>query len=142
MADLTLKGTLNLMGNLTLKGDSGGKVKVNGVEILVEVPAGTMPAQGNAPPVILPPPPASPSDPAPFVDVVNSFNRTVMVGSKPAVALGMVMQGSSPTWPGMVQPSSVNATVTINHVAINVVGDMATIFPSGGSATFSGSGQS
>ena len=39
-------------------------------------------------------------------------------------------------------PSSANPTVTINHIPINVVNDMAMIFPSGGSATFNASGQS
>ena len=122
MANLDLSGPLNLMGNLTLKGASGGKVTIGGVEILVEVPPGNMPAQGSAPPVMMPPPPAGPSDPGLFVNVINSFNKTVMVGSKPAVALGMVMQGNVPTWPGMVLPSQGNtAPVTANGIPINVV---------------------
>ena len=146
MADLTLKGTLNLMGNLTLKGDSGGKVKIgdSGLEALVQVTPSDPPQCSGAPPVILPPPPAAPLAPQPTVWIVNSFNPTVMAGSKAIVALGMVMQGQSgaPLWPGMVLPSTGNPTVTINHIPINVVGDMAIIFPSGGSAAFSSSGQS
>jgi hypothetical protein len=143
MADLVLKGILNLKGMLTLKGN-GGKVKVGaaGFEALVEVlPSGA--AQGNAPPVLLPPPPASPTQPQPTVWVVNSFNKTVKAGNQNIVAGGMAMQGQTgaPMWPGMMQPSSGNPTVTINNVAINVVNDMAVIFPSGGAATFTSSGQ-
>jgi hypothetical protein len=41
----------------------------------------------------------------------------------------------------MVLPSSANSNVTINRIPINVVNDMAMIFPSGGSATFNASGQ-
>jgi hypothetical protein len=141
MADLNLKGPLNLMGNLTLK---GGKVKINGVEALVEVTPSDPAQSSAAPPVILPPPPASPLQPQPTVWIVNSFNKTVKAGSKCLVALGMAMQGQSgaPLWPGMVLPSSANATVTINHIPVNVVNDMAVIFPSGGSAAFNASGQS
>jgi hypothetical protein len=41
-----------------------------------------------------------------------------------------------------VLPSSNNSTnVTINFIPVNVVNDMAMIFPSGGSATFNASGQ-
>jgi hypothetical protein len=142
MANLDLKGPLNLMGNLTLQGASGGKVTINGMEILVEVAPGTLPAQGSAPPVILPPPPAAPADAAPFVDVINSFNKTVKVGSKPAVAQGLVMQGGTPMWPGMMLPTQGNnPPVTANGLPINVVGDQAIIFPSGGSASFNASGQ-
>jgi hypothetical protein len=145
MADLTLKGTLNLTGpTLTLQGASGGKVKIGdaGLEALVEVlPTGT--AQGAAPPVILPPPPASPLQPQPDVWIVNSFNKTVKAGTKPLVAQGMAMQGLSgaPMWPGMVLPSAGNPTVTVNHVPVNVVNDQAAIFPSGGTAVFTSSGQ-
>ena len=141
MADLNLKGPLNLMGNLTLK---GGKVKINGVEALVEVTPSDPAQSSAAPPVILPPPPASPLQPQPTVWIVNSFNKTVKAGSKSLVALGMAMQGQSgaPLWPGMVLPSSANTTVTINHIPVNVVNDMAVIFPSGGSAAFNASGQS
>jgi hypothetical protein len=141
MADLNLKGPLNLMGNLTLK---GGKVKIDGVEALVEVTPSDPAQSSAAPPVILPPPPSSPLQPQPTVWIVNSFNKTVKAGSKCLVALGMAMQGQSgaPLWPGMVLPSSTNATVTINHIPVNVVNDMAVIFPSGGSAAFNASGQS
>jgi hypothetical protein len=142
MPNLDLKGPLNLMGDLTLQGESGGKVTISGLEIIVEVAPGTMPAQGSAPPVMLPPPPAGPADPAPFVNVINSFNKTIKVGSKPAVAQGMVMQGSTPMWPGMMMPTQGNSPpVTANGLPINVVGDMAMIFPSGGAATFNASGQ-
>jgi hypothetical protein len=145
MADLTLKKTLNLMGNLTLKPPSGGKVKIgdSGLEALVEVTPSDPPQCNSAPPVILPPPPASPLQPQPTVWIVNSFNKTVKAGTKNIVALGMAMQGQSgaPMWPGMVLPSSGNPTVTVNHIPINVVNDMAIIFPSGGSAAFSSSGQ-
>jgi hypothetical protein len=148
MADLTLKGTLNLMGNLTLKGDSGGKVKIgdSGLEALVEV-LPSDPAQcSSAPPVILPPPPATPIPPQTTVRVLNSFNKTVKANTKGIVALGMAMQDGGPSpapmWPGMVLPSTGNPTVTINHIPINVVNDMAIIFPSGCSAAFSTSGQS
>jgi len=139
MANITLKGTLNLMGNLTFKGD---KLLVGTAEALVQVTAGD-PAQGVAPPVILPPPPGSPIAPQPDVWIINSFNPTVKQKTKVIVALGMAMQGvAASPWPGMVLPSSVNSGVTINHIPINVVGDQAVIFPSGGSASFTSSGQS
>lgn len=145
MADLTLKGTLNLTGTLTFKPSPGGKLKIGnaGLEALVEVMPGDPPQCTAAPPVILPPPPASPLQPQPTVWIVSSFNKTVKAGSKCIVALGMAMQGQSgaPLWPGMLLPSSGNPTVTVNHVPINVVNDMAVIFPSGGSAAFSASGQ-
>jgi hypothetical protein len=143
MAGLTLKGTLNLMGTLDLK---GGKIKIGdaGLEALIEVTPSDPAQCSSAPPVILPPPPASPLQPQPTVWIVNSFNKTVTANSKNIVALGMAMQGQSgsPLWPGMVLPSSGNATVTITHIPINVVNDMAIIFPSGGSASFNASGQS
>ena len=142
MADLVLKGLLNLKGMLTLKG-TGGKVKVGTAEALVEVLPTAPPQCTSAPPVLLPPPPASPTQPQPTAWVVNSFNKTVKAGSQNIVAGGMVMQGltGAPIWPGMMQPSMGNPTVTINNVAINVQNDMAAIFPSGGMATFSQSGQ-
>ena len=146
MGDLTLKGTLNLMGNLTLTPGAGGKLKIGGgaLEALVENPGATPPPQcTGAPPVMLPPPPAGPTFPQPTVWIVNSFNKTVKTGGKNIVALGMAMQGppGAPVWPGMVLPSSGNPTVTINHLPINVVNDQAVIFPSGGSASFTTSGQ-
>jgi hypothetical protein len=143
MADLTFKGTLNLMGNLTLKGSDGGKIKVGdaGLEALVEVTASDPPQSSSAPPVLLPP--NSPAQPQPTVWIINSFNKTVKADTKNLVALGMVMQGQidSPMWPGMMQPSLGNPTVTINGIPINVVNDMAVIFPSGSAATFNKSGQ-
>jgi hypothetical protein len=145
MADLTLKGTLNLMGTLAFKPSSGGKVKIGdpGLEALVEATPGDPPQCSSAPPVILPPPPASPLQPQPTVWIVNSFNKTVKANAKCIVTLGMAMQGQSgaPLWPGMILPSSGNPTVTVNHIPINVVNDMAIIFPSGGSAAFNSSGQ-
>ena len=149
MADLTLKGILNLKGMLTLKPSSGGKLKIGnaGLEALVEVLPSGPPQCSGAPPVILPPPPASPLQPQPTVWIVNSFNKTVTVqtatGTKPLVAQGMAMQGQSgaPAWPGMVLPSAGNPTVTVNSIPVNVVNDQAVIFPSGGSAVFTASGQ-
>jgi hypothetical protein len=147
MPDLALKGTLNLLGMLTLAGASGGKVKVGDVEALVEV-LPTDPAQCNgAPPVILPPPPGSPLQPQPTVWIVNSFNKTVKartsLGDRNLVTQGMAMQGqpAAPMWPGMVMVSAGNPTVTVNNIAVNVVNDQATIFPSGGTAVFTSSGQ-
>ena len=144
MADLILSGDLNLMGDLNLKGDQGGKVKVNQAEVLVE---STTPPQGiahceKAPPVLLPPPPVGPIDPGIKVWVINSFNKTVKAGGKRIVTQGIVMQGNKPTWPGMVLPSEGNTTVKINQILINVVEkDKAVIFPSGGIAQLTVSGQ-
>lgn len=146
MAGLKLEGSLNLTGNLTLDA-SGGRVTAGGIEVLVQVNAPAEPNQGTAPPVILPPPPAPPLDTGPNVWIVSSFNQTVKVatnaGSKPIVALGMVMQGSVPTWPGMMLPSKGNTgPVTVNGVPANVLGDQALIFPTGAPATLGmGSGQ-
>lgn len=139
MADLTLKGTLTLLGNLRLNPD-GGRVLIGdaGLAALVEEASGQA-----APPVIQPPPPASPVEPGPEVKVISSFNKTVTAHGKNLVALGIVMQGSTPTWPGMMLPSVGNTgPVTINGVPINVVNDQATIFPSGGVGTFTTSAQS
>ena len=143
MADLTLTGTLNLMGNLTLTPPPGGKLKIGDakLEALVEALPTDPPQCSKASPVILPPPPAGPLQPQPTAWIVSSFNKTVTVRGKCIVALGMAMQGLAPTplWPGMLLPGS--ATVTINHVPINVANDQAVIFPSGGSAAFNTSGQ-
>lgn len=139
MGDITLKGTLNLMGTLTFK---GGKLKVGTQEALVQVSGGDSPQCTSAPPVIIPPPPGVPTFPQPTVWIISSFNQKVKAETKAIVALGMVMQGQSGApWPGMMLPSSGNPTVTINHIPINVVNDQAVIFPSGGSAAFSTSGQ-
>ena len=107
-----------------------------GLEALVENAAGQA-----VPPVLIPPPPASPSDPGTGVKVISSYNKTVTAAGKNIVALGIVMQGNVPSWPGMMLPSVGNPTVTINRMAINVVNDQATIFPSGGVGTFTQSGQ-
>ena len=135
MGNLNLTGPLNFMGNLTL----ADKVLVGGVEVLVE--ANNI---GTAPPVILPPPPASPVNPAPQVSILKSFNQTVKAGSKAIVTQGMTMQGSPAQWPGMVLPSSANTgptAVKVNGLPMNVVGDQGITFPSGGSSSFSQSGQ-
>jgi hypothetical protein len=140
MADLTLEGNLTLMGNLNLVGD-GGKVLVGTAEVLVEGTAPTNGAQGTSPvPVIQPPPPASPLDPGTSVYLISSFNKTVKADNKNIVALGIVLQGNTPMWPGMMLPSTNNSEiVTIAGIPINVMNDQATIFPSGGVATFDGS---
>lgn len=142
MANLDLKGPLDLAGDLTLQGDSGGKVTIGGVEVLVERMPADRPAHGSAPPVIVPPPPGAPADVGPFVNVINSFNKLVKVGTKAAVAQGMVMQGNTPMWPGLVLPTQNNSPpVTASGLPINVVGDQAVVFPSGASVTLSQSGQ-
>jgi hypothetical protein len=131
MANLDLKGTLDFKGMLTLTGASGGKVTVNGVEVLVEQ------AEGIAPPFIFPPPPAAPVDQGTKVTVLSSLNKTVKAGAKAIVTQGMALQGTLPpsgTWPGFVSRGS--ATVTVNQIPINVLGDQASIFPSGGTAQF------
>ena len=71
MADLKLKGLLNLLGNLKLN-PQGGKVLIGdaGLEALVENAAGQA-----APPVLIPPPPASPTDPGTGVKVPCSRPR-------------------------------------------------------------------
>jgi hypothetical protein len=135
MGNLNLSGPLNLLGTLDLK----DKVLVSNVEALVEADN-----TGTAPPVILPPPPAGPSNPAPQVSIVTSFNKTITANGKAIVAQGLVMQGSPKQWPGMVLPSTANtgpSAVNANGLPINVVGDQAIVFPSGGSASFSQSGQ-
>jgi hypothetical protein len=143
MGDLILKGRLNLMGQLSLKdkvliGDSKK-------EALVEQIAVSGKAHSpSAPPVMQPPPPAGPIDSGTKVWVINSFNKTVTANGLAIVTMGMAMQGNGAIWPGMVLPSANNppgSGVTINHLAINVQGDKAIIFPSGGSAGLDTSGQ-
>jgi hypothetical protein len=143
MGDLTLSGNLTLMGNLNLVGD-GGLVKVGSAEVLVEGSAPTNGAQGTAAmPVIQPPPPAGPVNPGTSVNLISSFNKTVKANNQNIVALGIVLQGSPLQWPGMMLPSTNNTeVVSIAGVPVNVMMDQATIFPSGGVATFDGaSGQ-
>ena len=144
MADLTLKGNLTLMGNLNLVGD-GGKVLVGTNPVLVEGDSPTNGAQGMAAPVVLIPPPPG----APLVDggttayVVSSFNKNVKAANKPIVAGGILMQGNTPTWPGMMNPSMNNTEVVIiAGTPANVANDQGIIFPSGGTATISQDGQS
>ena len=143
MADLILEGNLTLTGNLNLVGD-GGKVLIGSAEVLVEGTSPTNGAQGTSPvPVIQPPPPASPLDPGTSVYLISSFNKTVKADNKNIVALGIVLQGNTPMWPGMMLPSTNNTEiVTVAGIPANVINDQATIFPSGGIATFDGaSGQ-
>lgn len=146
MTDLILKGELNLAGNLKLAGD-GGKVKVGTNEVLVEVGRNSLVSQGAGIPVILPLPPGTPIDNGTEVKVFNSFNSNVTVKVKgddiAVVAQGICIQGSKPlgTWPGMVLPSTINKTVTINRIQINVDGDSGITLPNGGTVQFSASGQ-
>ena len=144
MADLLLSGILNFTGTLDLVGD-GGLVKVNNVEALVEVERGVGQAHGQAPaPVPIPPPPAPPSVlPGLDVWIFKSFNATVTAGGKHIVTQGMCAQGNPgmATWPGMVQPSVLNPTITINNIPMNVKGDLGTILPTGAPVPFTAHGQ-
>jgi hypothetical protein len=140
VGDLKLSGNLNLQGTLTLN----DRVLIDGTPALVQLSAPSDPPHASgAPPVVIPPPPASPADPGPTVWVINSFNQTVKAGNKPLVTQGMAMQGATPTWPGMVLPSTGNPAsgVKVNMIPINVEGDKAIIFPSGASVALSTSGQ-
>jgi hypothetical protein len=141
MADLLLSGMLNLKGMLKLAGDL---VKANNVEVLVTGQRGVGASHGKAPaPVPIPPPPAAPSDPGLDVWIFQSFNSTVTAGGKYIVVQGMCAQGNpgTATWPGMVQPSIGNSTVSINNIPINVKGDMGLILPTGAPVPFSEHGQ-
>lgn len=144
MGDLNLKGMLNLKGVLKLN-PSGGKVLIGGKEALVVLPQAPPNKHGSAAaPVVQPPPPAAPIDSGLGVVVFLSFNQTVTAGAAGAalVTQGMVLQGGAARpWPGMVQPSTNNPNVKVNQMAVNVVGDMAVVFPSGGTATLDTSGQ-
>jgi hypothetical protein len=129
MGELKLSGTLDFSGMLSL----GDTVTVGGKKVLVENGA-----QGNAPgPVMQPPPPAGPATTDVVVKVLSSFNKTVTANNKAIVTQGIVLQGNM--WPGMVLPGS--ATVTVNHLAMNVEQDPAIIFPSGMNAPLDQSGQ-
>lgn len=148
MSDLIFNSNteLNLAGKLQLAA-TNGTVKVGSNEVLVVVGKdGTV--QGTGIPVILPPPPATPTDEATDVRVIQSFNSDVKVkvGSHylPVVAMGITIQGSKPkgpTWPGIVLQSTNNLTVKINQIAINVKDDSAITLPNAGSVTFNKSGQ-
>ncbi|MBI1929548.1 hypothetical protein HYR99_35545 [Candidatus Poribacteria bacterium] len=143
MADLLLSGMLNFKGTLNLVA-SGGVVKANHLEVLVEVPRGQAgKAHGQAPAPVPIPSPASPSDPGLEVWIFKSFNTTVTAGGKNIVTQGMCAQGnpSQATWPGMVQRSINNPGVTINNIPMNVKGDMGTILPTGAPVTFTAHGQ-
>ena len=134
MTDLILSGTLDLSGSLKLSGD-GGRVKVDGDEVLV------VGASGTGVPVVQPSPPTGPLDQGEKVNVNVSFNQLVTIGDKPAIAQGISMQGNTQIWPGMVLPSSTNSKVTIAGIPINVKGDRAVTLPNGGSAQLTESGQ-
>jgi len=142
MGDLALSGVLHLQGTLALSGDGGGKVLVGGAEVLVEGQRGTGTAHGTGVPVPLPPP--APTDTGTDVWIFRSFNATVTAGGKAVVTQGLCAQGNPGTaaWPGMVQASVANPTVTVNGVPANVVGDLGTTLPTGGPITFGTSGQS
>ncbi|WP_373499808.1 hypothetical protein [Desulfococcus sp.] len=143
MGDLVLSGLLNLKGMLTLAGRDGGKVKVDTFEVLVVAQKGAGPSHGQGVPVILPPPPASPIDTGVDVWIFESLNATVTASGKNIVTQGMCAQGNpgTATWPGMVQASIMNPTVTINSIPVNVTGDMGLIIATGAPVTFSSSGQ-
>jgi hypothetical protein len=140
MGDLVLKGMLELTGSLNLVA-SGGKVKAGVQAVLVQGQRGpgSHPPNGTAPPV--PIPPTSPTDAGTSVWVFQSFNATIKAGGVPIVTQGMCAQGFNATWPGMVQASTGNPGVKANQVAMNVVGDLATILPTGAPATLTTSGQ-
>jgi|1186.fasta_scaffold14182_3 hypothetical protein len=145
MADLLLSGVLNFTGTVNLVADAGGHVKAGGVEVLVQVTRGdALTPHGQAPvPVPIPPPPSGPLDPGLDVWIFTSFNATVKAGGKAIVTQGMCAQGDpgKASWPGMVQPSVGNPTITVNSIAMNVVGDLGTILPTGAPASFSKHGQ-
>jgi uncharacterized Zn-binding protein involved in type VI secretion len=138
MTELILKGEpmLNFGGDLNLVAD-GGKVTVDGKEVIV-LNSGTKYA---GIPVIIPPPPATPTDPGTDVKIITSLNATVTVENNLVVTMGITMQGNTPTWPGMVLPSTQNQMVMINNIPINVAGDSAITLPNAGSVTLSESGQ-
>ncbi len=138
MGDLVLGGDLNLIGALDLKGD-GGKVKIDGNEVLVEKPPGN--AHGKGVPVIVPPPPFGPIDAGPDAKIIKSFNATVTINGEIAVAMGLHLQGDTSMWPGMVMPSSNNAGVKANYLPINVQQDTGITLPNGGPVTYDTSGQ-
>ena len=145
MADVLLTGMLNLTGSLDLVPDAGGQVKAGGRAVLVQVARGAAgKAHGQAPaPVPIPPPPAVPDDPGVDVWVFRSFNATVTAKGVPIVTQAMCAQGlpTKATWPGMVQPSTGNPGVRVNGVAMNVVGDLATILPTGAPVPLTAHGQ-
>jgi hypothetical protein len=146
MGDLILSGTLNFTGRLNLMGRDGGKVTVDGKQVLVEVTKGQGDAHSLAGiPVILPPPPApsGPIDPGTNVWIFKSFNATVTANGVNIITQGICAQGNpgTATWPGMVLPSINNPTVTINGIAMNVKEDTGITLSNGGPVTFTNSGQ-
>src|SRR5262249_23322156 len=86
----------------------------------------------SAPPVLIPPPPATAIDGSQKVAVQKSLIAGITASGKTIVATGLVLQGN--TWPGMVTLSQANAgpiAVTADGIPVNVVNDTATIFPTG-----------
>lgn len=138
MSDLELGGQLKLVGLLDLKGD-GGKVTIDGNEILIKMPPGS--PHGKGAPVILPPPPVGPIDAGPDATIFISFNATITIDGEVAVAMGLHLQGDIPMWPGMVLPSSNNSGVKANGLPINVQNDTGITLPNGGTVTYDTSGQ-
>jgi hypothetical protein len=136
MPGLALEGMLDVGGTIDLAGDAGGKVTAGNLEVLVVGATG----KGTVP-VPIPPPPAPPQDAGLDVDVSVSFNQTVTVGGKAVVTQGLCLQGNAKSWPGLVQASVGNLFVKAGGQPMNVVGDMATILPSGAPALLTGSGQ-
>jgi len=135
MTDLNLNGQLNLRGSMDLAGQ-GGKVLVNGKDALVEGASGTG--------ILVPLPPQAPQDPGLKATCVSSLGKSITAAGKALVTTGMVLQGDTNSWPGMLTPSTVNSgpsAVTANFLPINVLSDSATVFPNGGSATFDTSNQ-
>jgi uncharacterized Zn-binding protein involved in type VI secretion len=83
-------------------------------------------ATGIGTPILLPPPPAKPTDDGTEVQVISSLNQTVKAKGKPIVVAGSkVMQGNVPTWPGMVVPGA--GTVQVNGAMMSLVTDQAMI---------------
>jgi hypothetical protein len=143
MGDLLLSGQLNLQGSFNLVAD-GGLVQANGSPVLVTFQRGVGQSHGQATaPVLIPPPPASPSDPGLNVWIFQSFNLTITANNTPIVAQGMCAQGNPglASWPGIVQRSLGNPGVMINNIPMNVANDLGIILPTGAPVTFTTHGQ-
>lgn len=140
MAGLILSGILNFGGTLKLNGADGGKVCVQSEKTEVLVENSSVNHSTAAVPVLLPP--QAPVDPGKSASIFKSFNSTITANGKNIVTMGMFKQGNQQTWPGIVNRSIINPTVTINTIPINVKGDMGTTLPNGAPATFTESGQS
>lgn len=128
MADLILKGSLNLTGKLDLASTDGGKIKVDDNEVLVAT--SDKPYNNSGTPVPLPP--NAPVDTGINVYLKKTFNSDVTANGVAIVTMGIIAQGNTPTWPGLVLPSINNLTVRISTVQINVVNDKSVTLPNGG----------